>query len=307
MYNLSMNEVKAPLNSSTAGFAFTASTVIFVFIQLIISLITVGTGLAPESDGYKYLGYLAAPLAITVGCAITLKFRKHSLLNQVIKPVGCNAKYFVIAVMMIFGLLFCVSELSTLFLSLLEKLGYTPREQSSYLPSLDGGKIVAALLVIAVLPAVFEELLFRGIILKGARNSMGDIRAIFIVGFCFALFHGSAEQTIYQFICGCAFAFLAVRAGSILPTILMHFINNALIIAFSAAGLIDASGMFAIPDSVNIALTVIGAVAFAGSVLWLILDKKPLVKCQKGGVAPFFIYGGAGVAVHTIIWIFSWL
>lgn len=299
-----MNEVNPKLNSTTAGFALSVNVVSYILTSLLVSIIIVAANIPDRSDGYIYLSYLAAPLAIAIGCFSTLKYKKQSIAD--VAPVKCNYKYYIIALVMIFGLLFAVSNLSGITLKFLQLLGYTPREQSTYLPSLKGGLIIPALLVIAVLPAIFEEFLFRGIIFRNAAASVGDIRAIFITGFCFALFHGSPEQTVYQFISGCCFSFLAICAGSILPCVIMHFLNNALIIILYACGATDVSGNLIISNTGNIILTVVAALAFIGSVVWLILDKKPLKKCQ-GGVASFFIYASIGVGILAIIWILSFV
>lgn len=298
-----MNEANPKLNSATAGIAFSANVFIYFFINLVFSLIIAGTGLGKETDGYKYLGYLAAPVALAAGCALMMIFSKQKIRD--VAPLKCGVKYYIIALLLIFGLLFAVSELNFFTLEFLKLFGYTPKLESSYLPSLEGWLILPAILVIAVLPAVMEEFLFRGIILSNTRAGAGDIRAIFIVGFCFALFHASPEQTIYQFICGCIFAFLAVRSGSILPSVLIHFLNNALIIILNACRLTDAGGNLCIPLAADITIIVLAALAFVGGLLWLIFDKKPFLKCSKGGVIKFFLTASVGIVILTIVWILS--
>ena len=156
--------------------------------------------------------------------AITLKYKKFPVRRAF--PVKCHPKYFLIALLLIFGLIFSVSWIDTGVTELLKLMGYVPKGQDAYLPNLSGGLIVPALLVIAVMPAIFEEGLFRGVILNSVEDGVGTIRTVFIVGFAFSLFHASAEQTVYQFLAGCVFAFVALRAGSILPSVLMHFINT---------------------------------------------------------------------------------
>lgn len=299
-----MNEVNPKLNSTTAGLAFSVNVVAYILVSFLISTIIRATSMSPKSDGYIYLGYLAAPVAMAIGCFATLKYKKQPI--REVAPLKCHFKYYIIALLMIFGLLFSLSKLNALTLKFLELLGYTPRENSSYLPSLKGGLIIPALIVIAVLPAIFEEFLFRGVLSRNVRESVGDIRAILITGFCFSLFHGSPEQTVYQFISGCAFSFLAIRAGSILPTILMHFLNNAIIIIIYACGATGLDGNLTISSAGNIVLTIVAALAFVGSIVWLILDKKPLKKCQ-GGVASFFIYASVGIAILAIMWILSFV
>ncbi len=298
-----MNEANSKLNPATAGLTFSVNAVVYIFMSLIVSLIARGAGMGADTDGYIYLSYLAAPVALAVGCSLMMVLCKQKIRD--VAPVKCGLKYYAIAALLIFGLLFAVSELNILTLELLKFFGYTPREQSSYLPDLHGGLIVPALLVIAVLPAVMEEFLFRGVILSNTRAGAGDISAVFIVGLCFALFHASPEQTIYQFICGCVFAFIAVRSGSVLPGVLMHFVNNALIIILYACGATDVNGNLAIPVAADIAVTVVAALAFIGGMVWLILDKKPLSKGEKGGVKSFFITASVGIAILAVIWILS--
>lgn len=300
-----MNEANPKLNSTTAGIAYSTSVVVYILISLLVSIIVTAAKIPNEADGFIYLSYLAAPVAILVACAIVMKFRGQKFTE--VAPVKCHFKYYIIALLMIFGLLFSLSKLNGLTLELLKLLGYTPREESSYLPSLKGGLIIPALIVIAVLPAVFEEFLFRGIISRNARQSVGDVRAIFIVGFCFALFHGSPEQTVYQFITGCCFSFLAIRSGSILPSVLIHFLNNAIIIILFACGATDSGGNLIISQTGDIILTVVASLAFVGAIVWLILDKTPLAKCPKGGVKAFFIYGSVGIIILAVMWILSFI
>jgi len=126
-----------------------------------------------------------------------------------------------------------------------------------------------------------------------------------VVGFCFSLMHTSLEQTVYQFIAGCLFALVAMRAHSVLPCILMHFINNALTIIIALFGGWTAEGNLAVSAGGNIALIVVGALALAGGIVWLVLDKKPIKKCTVGGVKYFFLYASGGIAVFALMWILS--
>lgn len=298
-----MQDVNPRLNSSTGGITYSAAVVCFFAVSIILSLIITGAKLEQGSDAYIYLSYLASPVALG-GCIAGILFYKKIKFKEVF-PVKCHARYYLIGVLLIYGLLFSLSWLNSVSVQFFKLFGYEERGTDSYFPNVSGGLIVPALLVIAVLPAFFEELLFRGVILNSCENSLGSIRTIFIIGFCFSLFHGSPEQTLYQFIAGCAFAFLAIRSGSILPSIMMHFINNALIVILYACGCYDAEGALIISNGGNIALMVTSAVSLVAALLWLILDKTTLKKCEKGGVKSFFIYSSAGIAALTLLWMLS--
>ena len=298
-----MQEVNPRLNSSTGGITYSVAVISFFIVSLIVGLIIKLANVAEDTDAYVYLSYLASPVAIG-GCITGILLFKKIKFKQVF-PVKCKVKYYLIGILLIFGLLFSLSWLNDVTVQFFKLFGYKERDSGSYFPNVSGGLIVPALLVIAVLPAFFEELLFRGVLLNSCENSMGSIRTIFIVGFCFSLYHGSPEQTVYQFIAGCAFAFLAIRSGSILPSVMMHFINNALILILYACGCYDESGALIISTGGNIALMVTSALSLIGAVVWLILDKTPLKKCTKGGVRKFFIFASVGIAALGLMWIFS--
>lgn len=294
-----MNEVNPRLKSSVGGIAFSACTVASVLVSLVIVLVLTAAKVGQDSVIYKYFSFIAAPVAIFFGCLGTMKYFKQKVTDVV--SFKCRHEYFLIALLMAFGLIFCLSYTNTGVLELLKRAGYEPREDSSYIPPLDGWNILPALIFIAVIPAAAEEFFFRGVLLGNARAQMGDIPAVFTVGFCFSLFHANAEQTVYQFICGCAFAFITIRAGSVLPALLIHFLNNAFVIV------LYASGYSALPFSlpVTIVLAVLGGAAFAASVLWLILIKKPYKKAEKGGVKAFYVFASAGIAINAVMWIVS--
>lgn len=298
-----MNEITPRLNSKTGGSAFTVSLVIFLLTSFAVALIQLAAKLEEGSDLSVYLSYLASPIAIAISGVIILKFGKLKLGD--VFPVKTKPKYFLIGLLLIFGLLFSLGWINSVSVEFFKLFGYKPREAKSYFPDLSGGKVVLGLLIIAVLPAVLEEFLFRGVIFNNIEGSVGSIRSIFIVGFCFSLFHGSPEQTLYQFITGCVFAFLAMRSGSILPTVMMHFINNALIVIFEACNLFNEEGNLIISNTANIVLTVVSALSLISGILWLVFDKTELKKCQKGGVKTFFLYAAPAIGILGLIWILS--
>ena len=60
-----------------------------------------------------------------------------------------------------------------------------------------------------------------------------------------------------------------------------------------------------ISSAANIALNVTSALALAGGLVWLILDKKPLESCRKGGVKSFYLFASVGIAVLALSWFLS--
>jgi sodium transport system permease protein len=88
-------------------------------------------------------------------------------------------------------------------------------------------------LVIAVAPAICEELAFRGFILSGFRHLGHKWRAIFYSALFFGISHTLLQQSIIATIVGVVIAYLAVQSGSILPGMLFHLVHNSLQVAMT--------------------------------------------------------------------------
>ena len=83
------------------------------------------------------------------------------------------------------------------------------------------------LLVMALMPAVGEEIFFRGFLYGGLKHKYGVVWGILISSFIFGAFHMSLVKLIPTGILGACFAYIAYRSGSIFIGMFLHFVNNA--------------------------------------------------------------------------------
>lgn len=95
------------------------------------------------------------------------------------------------------------------------------------------GNIGAVLFVIALAPAVCEEMLFRGIILQSMKAKYRIGAAIGITAALFGIYHMSLIKLIPTALLGFVLCYVAYRADSIYPAMLMHFMNNAFSVVIS--------------------------------------------------------------------------
>ncbi len=86
------------------------------------------------------------------------------------------------------------------------------------------------LALVAVLPAICEELAFRGVLLSGLRRRMPEPQLCLVVGAVFAIFHFDLARGLPTLILGAILAWLTLRSGSIYPAMLWHGLNNALVL-----------------------------------------------------------------------------
>ena len=88
--------------------------------------------------------------------------------------------------------------------------------------------------VVALSPAICEEVVFRGVILSGLRARLGTWPVIFVVGALFGVFHLSIYRFVPTALLGIVLTYLVVRSGSIFAGVLVHALNNGLAILMAS-------------------------------------------------------------------------
>ncbi len=88
--------------------------------------------------------------------------------------------------------------------------------------------IVFRVIAIALIPAIIEELFFRGIVLQGFVKKFGNTFAVLFSAIFFAVAHWSLVRFIPTFCLGILLGTLVIRYRSLIPAMIFHFINNAL-------------------------------------------------------------------------------
>jgi len=87
-------------------------------------------------------------------------------------------------------------------------------------------ELLWVIFLIALIPAVSEELLFRGLVQRNLENAMGRTRGVIITGIIFGLYHLNPFSFVPLAALGIYLGFLAVRSGSIWVSVMAHFANN---------------------------------------------------------------------------------
>ncbi|MCR4661911.1 MAG: CPBP family intramembrane metalloprotease [Clostridia bacterium] len=198
---------------------------------VVISTIFAFFKLDTTSNLYIYISYAIAPVwYILTYFVLTFGFFKIPKTDFISKK-DFNPMFFV------FGLtaavsLFFFAILPNNYVSLfIAKIGSSATVP---LPQMDNaGNIILANIIICVMPAVAEELMFRKAVCDGLSN-IGEIKVIFLSGLIFSLAHFNLAQTVHQFIFGCILAFMYVKTKNIFVTMIMHLVNNALALNLTA-------------------------------------------------------------------------
>lgn len=169
--------------------------------QLILLLVPVAYGIYIKSD-FKRL------------------FRFHSF----------APKYLLIGIPLMVAGLLLTATLQGLLLQAIPALESVLEELSATL--LFDNKLLY-LMIAALLPAVCEELFFRGFVLTGLQLERYPIIAICVSSLMFGIFHMNVFQLITGIVLGGVLGFVTYKSKSIYPAMVLHFMNNAIAILIS--------------------------------------------------------------------------
>lgn len=120
---------------------------------------------------------------------------------------------------------------------------------------------IILILSVSVVAPIYEEIVFRGILLKGMSKKMNPTLALVASALFFALVHMNIPQGINAFFLGLVLGFIYLKTGSIYLSIFAHFVNNLLALSISSLFLIikgkhvvEIHGMFLIIGVILLAI-----------------------------------------------------
>ena len=125
----------------------------------------------------------------------------------------------------------------------------------------DGGRgTLLTLFLMALTPAICEEALFRGPILRGLRTRLSPAGAAILTGLLFGIYHLDPWRLLPTAILGVALSGIALASDSIIPAMVAHFVNNACLILLAR---LHADDTDALPTSTKLLLGTLGAVVLS--------------------------------------------
>jgi len=269
-----------------------------VIIQLIANKQYGGTSAATEALK-KNTAYIFASFSVTgiVILIFTFIFDKVSGFGvrsafRIKKPLK---RYWLVSLAAFIGMFLGLSFLNEYFIKFLVKYaGYVYTD--TVMPSYSVFNLIMCVITVCLIPAVAEEFLFRGIMLRGVENCKTWLVCL-IGGLLFSVYHMNPAQTPYQFAVGFLFTMIALKSGSVFPTMVMHFLNNLIIVLcyYFAPHAFDFTG------APKIILTVIGLLLTAAAIIYsFVFDKNKTINKDK--IKDFAVYSVFGALACAVLW-----
>ncbi len=203
------------------------SVVLYVVVQVVVDGLQLGDFVYNRL--YFHLQFiipqiLLPVLTALVGCLIPIVGRFK--FSDCVKNKKVPVKYFILCVFIFWGLSTVSSYVSYAISDLLILIGVPVTDVNSVLPVPDGiFEIFLFVLVMAVLPAICEELIYRGFLLGGLAQ-YGKVGAIVVSSIAFGLMHATVQQIPFAFFIGLFLGYVTLRFESLVLPIFLHFINN---------------------------------------------------------------------------------
>jgi membrane protease YdiL (CAAX protease family) len=145
--------------------------------------------------------------------------------NEIFKFKKVPLKLWIAVIVFMFGFVIVASEIDNLLNFVLPMPGFMIEIFKSMLSS---DYLIISIIMVGIMPAFLEEMLFRGMILDGFKENYSPKKAILVSALLFGLAHLNPWQFVTSFIIGLIMAWIALKTESILPCIYMHLFNNLL-------------------------------------------------------------------------------
>ena len=279
-YNQGKQNLRPEFKTKEAGAGFLLAVLALLIPQFVLGIIW---GLGQEGVGWRDINTVQAEsfvFLIVSGAVLQLflllfywLFTKTNKINPVSAPriQSMPPRNWLLSaaagIAALFGLMYTSFAFDILFQDVFK---YKP----PVLPDVNtAGRAVLCIVFMGIFPAVCDELIFRGIVLRGLAP-LGRTKAVLISAAAFAMAHMSPAQTIHQFLLGIIMGLIAWETGSILAPMLIHFINNALSVVLEVSGCIDV--FIALPVWEIILLAAVTFCAVCGIIYVILrLIKKP--------------------------------
>ena len=173
----------------------------------------------------NWVGYVVTQVAIVLVVWLFSVWRKYDLPAVAqLRPMKNPYRYLLLLPISVFTII-AFLPVSMLFQAFFGAIGYTGGVTAAAIDFDNVGVFFLSVFVIGLLPALGEELLMRGNVLPGLA-SRGALFGVFISALLFSLMHANPVQTAYQFCIGVVLAVLFMLSRSLVPCVIVHFLNN---------------------------------------------------------------------------------
>lgn len=285
------NKPLQQLNGRTGGFYYALSIALYVTFSFVGQAIM---GAVAEKTSTLYIAICSTFSALTFFAVIAyVRFYIKQPTKRIVGQTF-GVKFIPLAIILSCGMFLGLGYVNSAIAKVFIGWGANIKSPLDEI-TIDLEKFIVFSITLALLPAISEELFFRGIILNSLSGAK-QVYAALISALCFALYHCSLAQFVYQFIYGIVLGFLFITAKSVLPCIIAHFLNNFSVLLLRYLRVeINLYSLKTIMIGVT-CLAVFSALVYL--VLKNVNKQEKEIKTEKGEITRFFFpYAMFGIII----------
>ncbi len=234
------------------------------------------------SDNYET--YSSTSFQMTANISVTLATILITLLTagllfkvnvlSLVKPSSENAKTGVKWLPPCFVFNMVSSTIIAYVTSFLNSVGVSvpTSDFSIHKPSV--AAVMIQILYVVILAPLFEEIIFRGLIIK-MLSPHSKTAAVLVSALAFGLMHGNIPQAASAFATGLIYAIIALKCGSIVPTMIIHGLNNLIV---NSPELLEGLGIKNMNGVISLVEICVG---LAGFLIWFTSYKYMIFETEK--------------------------
>ena len=250
-----------------------------IIVSIVLTLVFTLVSALMDIPYDKFLNsrFVAYVNIVAMGIAYLILYFVFNKKNKIKNFSSCGLKnkpdviYLILSIVAGVGCVFVFEPITSLILGGLEKIGFNVMGDLPYVMD-TWQRIILGIIGYALLPAIAEELVFRGVVQKAFGSRCTAFCTIFFSTFCFVIMHGSLQQFIYQIVLGVVLASFYYFTKNILYSFIFHFVNNLTVVIMSLIGMPKymENGFFYISDFMGYFMPILLCVLGIGLIVLLV-------------------------------------
>ena len=205
------------------GMSVTIGDACFIYPFVILVYLLFGTLIQAK---YELVGLPISQFLILVGIPLAFFVYAKKDIKKVYSFNKCKPLSLVGGVITGIGAFFVAAILGDIIMKV---TGITVNEGlSDTLTGFFSHNVIAAVLCVALTPAIAEEMLFRGIVFSALKDKVKPVYSVLIVSVLFGLFHMDLLKFFTTGALGAILCLTVYFGGSIFPSMLAHFMVNSI-------------------------------------------------------------------------------
>ncbi len=277
------------LTAEQGGKAFSIMIAIYTLLSFIVqtALLKFTT-----NTSFMYIAVCSVISCIAIATVLLYQIRQNKCTYKTLGVKMFSVSSLFLAILIATGMFCGLGFVNISIIELLQNLSVSISSPNIVLDNV--WQFLYFVFALGVLPAIIEELFFRGLFLNSL-SGQSVLSKSLTVGLFFALYHCNLGQFIYQFIYGALLTILTIYAKSTLPAMITHFLNNFVALLFTY-----------LKVSVNLLSPILIACGIAGIVFALAVMIIKIKKTDKGKSnssvkSVFMPYGILGVIICALM------